>query len=306
MKQIKTILSRLIGNENVLSNNVLFIDFTGSHEKAQLLSQMYYWSSRTKRKDGFFCKSYQEWFNEIRLKEHSVRRYVKQFKELGFLETKVCKFNGIPKLHYKINQDKLIEKLLTFCDSDNLHPLHGEGVDPCTESGSTLAKCQGPRTLAKCQGPLTEISIDYKHRLDTDKEIIKNENLKKEEKQKTKLKEPKIQTDWKPAATALLNETPEFLENQEYHIEARDQIKDQADVKNVKAIGECTKQYFLNLIKNEKFYLLKIPKTELQFVSWRAKHLAGITQWILNDRKFHPKKYLKPVSEPTPYYHKAM
>lgn len=124
-------LNRLVGTSNVLSNNVLFIDFCdGSHGKAQFLSQLFYWQSRTTRKDGFFFKTYNEWHKEIRLPKHSVSRYANSFKESGFLKTKTLKANGFPTVHYQLDSDKLIALLVTFCnqgleqiatnDSDNL------------------------------------------------------------------------------------------------------------------------------------------------------------------------------------------
>jgi uncharacterized phage protein (TIGR02220 family) len=131
IKDFKAVLSRLIGNANVLSNNVLFIDYCGgNHSKAQFMSQLFYWQSKVTRKDGYFFKTYEEWNNEIRVPKHSLLRYSKEFKELGLLETKTKKANGFPTVHYKLDVDLLVESLVTFCnngssqfatnDSDNL------------------------------------------------------------------------------------------------------------------------------------------------------------------------------------------
>lgn len=130
-KDFKEVLSRLVGTSNVLSNNVLFIDFCeGSHGKAQFLSQLFYWQTRTTRKDGFFFKTYDEWYKEIRLPKHSVARYANSFKKSGFLKTKTQKANGFPTVHYQLDVEKLIALLVAFCnngleqiatiDSDNL------------------------------------------------------------------------------------------------------------------------------------------------------------------------------------------
>lgn len=121
-KNIKAVLKRLIGNQNILTNNVLFIDYCdGNHSKAQFLSQLYYWASRAKRKDGYFAKSHLEWFEEIRVKRHSVIRYTKELSEQGLLKTKVIKFKAFPTTHYWLNIDLLIESIVTFCNKPMLH-----------------------------------------------------------------------------------------------------------------------------------------------------------------------------------------
>lgn len=130
LADLKVVLDQLIGNDNVLSNNILFIDFTGSHEKAQLLSQMWYWSGKTKEKHGWFFKTYQEWFDEIRVPEHSVRRFVDAFKKAGFVATCFKKVAGRPVVHYRLDKDVLIQKLVTFCEGNNLLGSHSVTLDP--------------------------------------------------------------------------------------------------------------------------------------------------------------------------------
>lgn len=115
---VKGLLSRLIGNKNILSNNVLFIDYVGgNHSKAQFLSQLFYWTGKSKRNDGFFAKTYEEWYEEIRVKQKSIQRYSAEFQAKGFLETKVLKFNGYPTVHYKLDMDNLTNSLWSFCQN---------------------------------------------------------------------------------------------------------------------------------------------------------------------------------------------
>lgn len=135
-KDIKTLLRALVGNENSLNNNVLFIDFTGSHEKAQYLSQLYYWSNRTKIPGGWIAKRHEDWHEEIRIKAHSIRRFSKEFHSKGFLDMKLKKFNGVTMPHYKLDQDLLIDQLLTFCKGNKLSTLQNVnlGVTNCQPS----------------------------------------------------------------------------------------------------------------------------------------------------------------------------
>lgn len=162
--RIKDILSRVIGNDNILSNNILFIDFTGSHAKGQFLSQLFYWSSKAQGRDGWFAKSYDDWYGEIRVNEQSIRRYAKEFSQKGFLDTKVKKFKGVPTLHYRIDLDKLIHELCRYVDStkketpeapaqtgsapdpDNLIGSQNDSSDPDNLMGSTLTQSKAPYT----------------------------------------------------------------------------------------------------------------------------------------------------------------
>jgi hypothetical protein len=181
LSQFKVILRELIGNENTLSNNVLFIDFCGGmHGKAQFLSQLFYWQSRTKRADGFFYKTYDEWQSEIRVAKYSVMRYSKEFQSEGFLKTKVKRANGFPTVHYQMDIDKLLESLVAFCDnrklqsatidsdnlqltidSDNLqltsnidyHKIQTESTPEDEESSSTPPHSESPKPKDKKREP---------------------------------------------------------------------------------------------------------------------------------------------------------
>lgn len=179
MNQIKELLLQLIGNKNTLSTNTLFIDFTGSHEKAIFLSQLFYWSGRATMKDGFVAKTYEEWHKEIRIKEHSLRRYTKEFKKKGLLETKFKKFNEVPTLHYKLDLDKTIKELFAFCEANKLLASQEVTLDPNKLSPSKEASIKSPST-----------NRDY-HKLPSE---ITRERAR-EEKQKVSPKNKKTKSD---------------------------------------------------------------------------------------------------------------
>ena len=147
MESIRTVLRELIGTNNTLVTNVLFIDFTGSHAQALLLSQMWYWQERTPNPDtSYFAKSHVEWHSEIRIEQKSLQRAVTKFKEIGILETEVRKFAGTPTLHYRLNVNKVIDQLTAFCANEN-----GQKVQ------TDLVKKSKP-IWSKSDNPLTDIS----------------------------------------------------------------------------------------------------------------------------------------------------
>ncbi len=97
----------------------------GDHLAALLLSQILYWTDRTDDPDGWFYKSYKEWYEELDMTEYQVRRAINGDKRYadGFgglkalgVETKLTRANdskkkGAATLHYRVNLDVLTEAI---------------------------------------------------------------------------------------------------------------------------------------------------------------------------------------------------
>ena len=109
---INNLITSFSGHKNVISFPVIYLDIAEDMNTAALLNQMVFWSDKSKRRDGFFYKTYLEWTEEIRLSEYQLRRSVKKLRDLGFIETKVKRANGSPTTHYKVNMDKISESIL--------------------------------------------------------------------------------------------------------------------------------------------------------------------------------------------------
>ena len=109
---MKLLIATYSGNERHITIPKIYLELTNDYPTAALLNQMIFWSDKTKRRDGFFYKTYKEWEEETFLSEYQVRRSSKVLKELGFLETKLKKANGSPTLHYKLDMDVLSESIV--------------------------------------------------------------------------------------------------------------------------------------------------------------------------------------------------
>lgn len=116
---ISSIITQFSGRNNVVPIPVVYIEITEDYPSAALLNQMIYWSDLTKRTDGYFYKSYTEWYQELRLTEYQVRRATKKLKSLGFVETKLKKANGAPTLHYKVDTEEVSEWILKKLKNGN-------------------------------------------------------------------------------------------------------------------------------------------------------------------------------------------
>jgi hypothetical protein len=120
----------------------------GDHLAALLLSQLLYWSERTNDEDGWFAKSYEDWYKEIGLTEYQIKRTIKgdkRRKNAGFsltsigAETKLKRsdfYGGAATLHYRINQDVLQDAIWSFIRDQNIVQ---NGIK--TLSGSTPQQC---------------------------------------------------------------------------------------------------------------------------------------------------------------------
>lgn len=117
---IASVISKFSGQNNVIPIPVIYLEITEDYPAAALLNQMVYWSDRTKRRDGYFYKSYQEWNEELYLSEYQVRRATNKLKSLGLVETSLKKANGAPTLHYKVDTKEVSEWILKKLKNGNL------------------------------------------------------------------------------------------------------------------------------------------------------------------------------------------
>lgn len=102
------------GHKNVITLNVVYVDFVDDLETGLFLSQLIYWSDKGGRKDGFIFKTDKEWHEELRLSRYSVRKARKKLEGMGILETKVKKANGNPTVHYKLDKTAFTEQFMAF------------------------------------------------------------------------------------------------------------------------------------------------------------------------------------------------
>ncbi|MGD2278292.1 conserved phage C-terminal domain-containing protein [Bacillus wiedmannii] len=130
---IRTIISQMSGQENIVVVPKLFVKLTGDLTTAILLNQIVFYSDKSKRTDGFFYKTYKEWEEEICLTERQVRYSTKKLVASGYVETALKKANGAPTVHYKLDYNKLVDSILTNCQNGNLQ-IVGMEPDKMSES----------------------------------------------------------------------------------------------------------------------------------------------------------------------------
>jgi hypothetical protein len=127
------------GQENTIGVPRVYVRLMNSLEGGVFLSQLIFWSDKGGREDGWFYKTYQEWWDDINLSEYEVRKWAKVLVKQGVLETKVMRANGSPTVHYRLDMAKFSEWILKFLRNEN-------------------EKSQEPK--AKIQDSITEITTE--------------------------------------------------------------------------------------------------------------------------------------------------
>lgn len=172
-KHMREFIKRVSGQDNILTIPKIYMELTNDINMALVLNQSIYYSGITKRKDGYFYKSYVEWTDEIYLSKYQVKTAVDKLKSLGLMETKLKKASGSPTIHYKVCMESLEQSIVKL-----LH--YGKSISFTMESKETslsLTENTTEITTEKDTYGMSEITEVYKHW--NSKDIIKHRELNK-------------------------------------------------------------------------------------------------------------------------------
>lgn len=114
----KQILALFSGQASMVTTPKLYIQLTGSHTLAIVLSQCVFWSNKSESGDGWFYKRYDEWFEEIHVPERTLRRRFDHLEMQGWITTKVKKVRGTNIKHIHPNMDLIIDSLNNMLNKD--------------------------------------------------------------------------------------------------------------------------------------------------------------------------------------------
>ena len=101
----------VIGLENPISFYPQLARLFGSPEAAIYFQQLYYWSDKGVRSDGYIYKTKEEIEQETCLSRDRQDAIRKKLVKLGVLKTKLHRANGSPTLHYFIDAQRTNELL---------------------------------------------------------------------------------------------------------------------------------------------------------------------------------------------------
>jgi hypothetical protein len=115
----REIIGLFSGQSSQVTIPKLYIEITGSYSLAIVLNQAVFWSNKSSCKDGFFYKTYEEWFDEIHIPERTLRRRFNALETSELITTKVKKVKGANTKHVKPHTDRIIELISIMMDGNN-------------------------------------------------------------------------------------------------------------------------------------------------------------------------------------------
>lgn len=129
IEDFRRILSEFTGQRRGVFVHKIFIEMTGDLNAAAMLSQILYWSDKTKNPEGWFYKTTDEWQDEIGISYAQQRRAYKIIKPLGIQHRLKRVESGATKAHYRVDWDTFVEKTAQHLDfqlsrkSEKLNPI---------------------------------------------------------------------------------------------------------------------------------------------------------------------------------------
>lgn len=109
-------------NDKPIAFNPIYVKIGCGINGALMLSQLVYWTSRTRNQDGWIYKTHEEWEQETGLTRREQDTARKTLKSLGFLTEKKA---GVPcKLHFRVERENLYKALIKYSENLDSSQLH--------------------------------------------------------------------------------------------------------------------------------------------------------------------------------------
>jgi hypothetical protein len=109
----------LSGNPDKIMIPRCLLDIVEDYKATAILSQLIYWTPRSKDPGKWIYKSNKDWYKELKIKRKAVETAVFKLTKLDLVETKVKTANGAPTTHYRINGVVLTELLNLIKENAN-------------------------------------------------------------------------------------------------------------------------------------------------------------------------------------------
>jgi len=164
-------------NDKPIAFNPIYVKIGCGINGALMLSQLVYWTSRTKNKDGWIYKTHEEWEQETGLTRREQDTARKTLKSLGFLVEKKA---GVPcKLHFRVERENLYKSLIKYSESLDSSQLHNSAKldaqnsqTECTEAPD----CMHNSAKLDAQIRQTNTENTYREYTENTSESVSSEN----------------------------------------------------------------------------------------------------------------------------------
>jgi hypothetical protein len=118
--------------------SALIAKVIGDQNGGLMAVRLLHWFLRSKKVGGWVYKSWRDWNAECNLSQAQVKRvHGKGFLEVIGIERTIMKANGIPTVHYRLDENQLIKRLAVFLEIMPLRIKMWIWVDHPNEDGQS-------------------------------------------------------------------------------------------------------------------------------------------------------------------------
>ncbi len=142
-----------LGHDNLLTVPRSFIDVTGDHFSALVLSQLLYWTDRTSDPEGWVYKSHAQWKDELCMGRSVVDRARQRLVTLGLLQETHRKARGMRVMHFRLDMAALRIAVLSLAPSPD-----SCNAESCTPADPDVGNQQ--TALSNSGTPSTETTAE--------------------------------------------------------------------------------------------------------------------------------------------------
>ena len=110
-------VARQLNRSDIRTVSSLISKVIGDQNAGVMAVRLLHWFPRSKKVGGWVYKSWRDWNAECNLSQAQVKRvHGKGFLESIGIERAIMKANGTPTIHYRLDENILVEKLAKFLD----------------------------------------------------------------------------------------------------------------------------------------------------------------------------------------------
>ncbi|EKU56739.1 hypothetical protein ACINWC323_2689 [Acinetobacter sp. WC-323] len=181
-------------NEQPIAFNKHYVFLGCGINGALMLSQLVYWTSRTKDSEGWIFKTHHEWTMETGLTRREQDTARQTLKSLGFISEKK---EGVPRrVYFRVERENLYKSLIEYSESIEISSMHNSAIlnaqnshTECTDAPD----CMHESAILNAQIRPSNTENTYREYTENTSDIICAENAA--QKTKFKAKEFLIEND---------------------------------------------------------------------------------------------------------------
>lgn len=108
---------RQLNRSDIRTVSALIAKAMGDQQAAMMAVRLLHWFPKAKKLGGWVYKSWRDWNAECNLSQAQVKRvHGKGLLEAIGIERTIMKANGTPTVHYRLDENRLIQKLAEFLE----------------------------------------------------------------------------------------------------------------------------------------------------------------------------------------------